>query len=173
MHNILLTGVPGIGKTTVIMKVVHLVQDLRLAGFYTEEIREKTIRKGFHLVTLQGRRSIMAHVKINSVNRVGKYGVDVNTIDSVMDEALPLNGSADMYIVDEIGRMECFSETFRQRISVLLESEKPVIATIAVKGNGFVAEVKKRHGITLWEITRKNRNAMPAKISAWIRDMKM
>ena len=38
-HVLLLTGTPGVGKTTVISKVVAKLNRARLAGFYTEEIR--------------------------------------------------------------------------------------------------------------------------------------
>jgi nucleoside-triphosphatase THEP1 len=38
-QHILLTGPPGCGKTTVVRHVADQLTDLRLAGFYTREIR--------------------------------------------------------------------------------------------------------------------------------------
>lgn len=70
MRNILLTGDPGVGKTTLIQKVV---QDLsgNAGGFYTKEIRENSRRIGFEIVTFSGRRGILASTKIRSPLNVG------------------------------------------------------------------------------------------------------
>ena len=48
--NILLTGHPGIGKTTVIMRLAERLVDRTLAGFYTEELRLGAQRQGFRAV---------------------------------------------------------------------------------------------------------------------------
>jgi Ni2+-binding GTPase involved in maturation of urease and hydrogenase len=37
---ILLTGAPGSGKTTAVMKIIGALHGARIAGFYTEEIPE-------------------------------------------------------------------------------------------------------------------------------------
>jgi nucleoside-triphosphatase len=37
--NFLLSGPPGCGKTTVLRRLAERLGDLRLAGFYTQEIR--------------------------------------------------------------------------------------------------------------------------------------
>jgi nucleoside-triphosphatase len=167
---LLITGVPGIGKTTVIKRVIKSFPELPMAGFYTEEIRVKNIRQGFDLVTLPGARYTMAHISISSGPRVGKYGVDVAAIERAVTMALNPGETAELYIIDEIGRMECFSPLFVHRMTSLLDSGKPVLATIAMKGGDFVAAVKKRPGATLWEVTVRNRDAMPARIGAWIRE---
>ncbi|MBA7574028.1 hypothetical protein ES708_15830 [subsurface metagenome] len=61
--NVLLTGRPGIGKTTLIKKVIDMTS-LSKGGFYTEEIREAGQRVGFSLTTLDGRKSMLAGLKI-------------------------------------------------------------------------------------------------------------
>jgi nucleoside-triphosphatase len=59
--NILLTGHPGVGKTTLIHKVLSLMsgegREESASGFYTEEIREGGSRKGFRIKTLDEIRS--------------------------------------------------------------------------------------------------------------------
>jgi len=166
---LLVTGVPGSGKTTVIRKVATALPDVRITGFYTEEIRVNNIRQGFELVTFHGQRFVMARVNYQSSYKVGRYGVDVAVIDKAAEKNLSENSDSDLYIIDEIGRMECFSTLFVRRMSSLLDSEKTVIATVALKGGGFIAEVKKRPGIELWEVTRKNRQGLPERIVNWIR----
>ena len=109
---ILLTGRPGVGKTTVIRELARRLEGRRLAGFYTEEIRSAGRRVGFRAVTLEGARTVISHVDIASRPRVGKYGVDVAAIDALAASILGLRPEIDLYLIDEIGKMECLSERF-------------------------------------------------------------
>ena len=68
-----------------------------------------------------------------------------------------LDDETEVYLVDEIGKMECFSERFCTAMTTLLDAGRPVIATIARHGGGFISEVKRRRDIELWAATRDNR----------------
>ena len=166
-HALLLTGVPGSGKTTALRTVADGLGPQRLAGFYTEEIRRGGVRTGFRLVTFDGRRAVLASVGRAGPPRVGKYGVDVAALDAVVEGALAGDG-ADVHLVDEIGKMECLSERFVGAMRTLLDRGRPVVATVARRGEGFIAEVKRRRDVELWEFTRANRNELPARIVAWL-----
>jgi nucleoside-triphosphatase len=165
--HLLLTGVPGSGKSTVICKLAE-----RLAsppgGFYTEEIRKGGERRGFRLVAFDGAQAVIAHVDFPKTHRVSKYGVDVAAIDDASEKALAPRRGVDIYLVDEIGKMECLSERFVERMRELLDSSRTVVATVASRGGGFIAEVKKRDDCERWTLTRANRDAMPENIMAWI-----
>ena len=54
MLRLLLTGSPGIGKTTVIRRILKTIQGVQCSGFYTEERRERGQRRGFKIRTLDG-----------------------------------------------------------------------------------------------------------------------
>src|SRR5437879_4315569 len=82
LQKILLTGRPGCGKTTLIKRVVKNLS-LRAAGFYTEEIRDRGIRVGFSLVTLDGNQAVLAHVDFKTPERLGKYGLDLSALETV------------------------------------------------------------------------------------------
>ena len=88
-RTLLLTGRPGIGKTTVIKAVAKSLGQ-QAGGFYTEEIRGPGGRKGFRLVTLDGQEAVMAHVNLRGRGRprVSRYGVDVAAIERVGVAAL-------------------------------------------------------------------------------------
>lgn len=103
--------------------------DRSLAGFYTEEMRARGARRGFRLVAFDGAKAVIAHVDFPKTHRVGKYGVDVAAIDAAVEAALAPRAGAAIYLVDEIGRMECLSERFVVRMRDLLDSRHPVVAT--------------------------------------------
>src|SRR4030042_2429304 len=110
---ILLTGLPGCGKTTAIMKIIAELGCTSTAGFYTEEIRESNNRKGFRWKRLDDVGGILAHVDIKSRFKVGKYGVDVAGFEK--DIVPVLDGEqteGELFVIDEIGKMECYSEKF-------------------------------------------------------------
>ena len=167
-HVLLITGGPGSGKTTVIRKVAAALSGRRLGGFYTEEIRVGGERKGFRLATFDGQERVMAHVGFRGPHRVGKYGVDVSVIDALAESALAEKDDADVYLVDEIGKMECMSSRFVAALRGLLDSGKPVVATIPQKDGGLIAEVKQRKDAELWELTRANRDGMLQEVLAWL-----
>lgn len=158
--NILLTGLPGVGKTTLIKDISKKLSSLCPTGFYTEEIREGSIRKGFALVSFSGTKEVLAHIDLESTYRVGKYGVDVEGFDRFLDSIDFFASNSKLAIIDEIGKMECMSSKFKRIVKKIFDSEKLVIATVALKGKGFIEEVKKRNDIIIFEITLKNRNSL-------------
>ncbi len=158
--NILITGLPGVGKTSLIKNIVEALKELRPVGFYTTEIREGDTRKGFEWIGFNGKRGLLSHTDIESPYRVGKYKVDIRGLDEFLDTIPFLNACTDLIVIDEIGKMECFSDRFKEYLMECLNSGKWVIATIALKGSGFIEEVKRRHDIVLFEITKSNRNSL-------------
>jgi nucleoside-triphosphatase len=156
--NIIITGLPGVGKTTLIKGILHEIRSLNPIGFYTEEIREKGIRTGFSLINVTGEKSILAAENIPSRFRVGKYGVDLVNFEKFIGTIPFRDPASRLIIIDEIGKMECFSKLFTDLVMELLSSNKLVVATVALKGTGLIAQVKSRPDIELIEITTDNRN---------------
>jgi nucleoside-triphosphatase len=155
--NILITGKPGVGKTTLIQKVVEKV-DLSCQGFYTREIRvNEASRVGFEIVTLDGKTALLAHIDHLTPHRLGKYFVNVDNINRVIVPCIEnAIKQADLIIIDEIGKMELFSPRFRQAVLKALASPKKVLGTITLASVPIVKKIKSRPDVILVELRRHN-----------------
>jgi nucleoside-triphosphatase len=151
---ILLTGPPGCGKTTAVITIAEKLKRNKVTGFYTKEIRENNIRKGFSWKRLDGPAGTLAHVGIRGHFKVGKYGVDIAGFEEDVVPILDAQSDAEIFIIDEIGKMECLSDKFTADIRQLFASDKTVLATIAQKGGGLISEVKNYPGVKLFSLTR-------------------
>ena len=157
--NVLLSGRPGCGKTTVVEAVLAALPPGAAAGFFTREIRERGVRRGFAIRTLDGRTAVLASVSLPEGPRVGRYWVDVGALEAVAVPALTPRQGVRLLVVDEIGKMECLSGRFCDAVRRALDAPLSVLATIAQQGGGFIAEVRRREDVTLHEVTRENRAA--------------
>jgi nucleoside-triphosphatase len=167
---LLLTGRPGIGKTTIIKKIVGELGD-RAGGFYTEEISGPGGRKGFRLVTLDGQDTVMAHVDLKGKGRprVSRYGVDVKAIERVGVVALRrAMKERRIVVVDEIGKMELFCGPFKDIVLRAVGGPCVVIATVMAKPNPWVDALKAQPGVEVWEVTLQNRDEMAEKVIRWL-----
>ncbi|EGD81014.1 hypothetical protein PTSG_10957 [Salpingoeca rosetta] len=182
-RHILITGSPGTGKSTLVSKLIARFKDkgVPMQGFWTKEVRQGGNRIGFDVVTLDGKEGVLSRVGAKGP-RVGKYGVNVKEFEEL---ALPClragpvqkqeqggeeagqqgrqRQAVRLVVVDEIGKMELFSQPFMTAYKGLLDSAADrgvvVVSTIAKRGQGFIAEVKSRPDVDLHEITRANRDA--------------
>lgn len=163
--NILLTGLPGCGKTTVVKRIVERLDAGKVAGFYTQEIRENGKRKGFRWARLDGEEGTLAHVEIKGLHRVGKYGVDVENFEKSIVPLLDAErADIELYVIDEIGKMECLSRLFVEAVDGLLKSERAVLATVAQKGGGFISRVKAHPDNKLITLTRNRQDEVVEEI---------
>ena len=111
--NILISGRPGIGKSTVIQKIIESLGSERAGGFWSGEIRQAGRRVGFSINTLYGLNGILAHVDFTTGPRVGKYRVNVSDIDNIaVPSMISAREAGKIIIIDEIASMELFSTKF-------------------------------------------------------------
>lgn len=158
---LLLTGSPGIGKTTVILNILKALPGIQCAGFYTEERRERGQRRGFKIRTLDGKEGILASTSGRGP-KVGRYKVHLAEFEELVLPRIDVDiTQADLYVIDEIGRMELESTKFRTSVIQLLARPSNLLATVAKKGKGFLDQVKERTDIELIEVTKENRDRLP------------
>jgi nucleoside-triphosphatase len=166
---LLLTGRPGVGKTTIIRTVGRTLERLPIVGFCTEEIRVGRERRGFRLVTFDGDEAIIAHVGFPPPC-VGKYGVDVPTIDRFAASLQETGDRPAIYLIDEIGKMECMSAVFVRAMRRLIESRRPLVATVGERGSGFIDEVKRHDTAEVWTVTETTRDRLPDRVVEWLEE---
>ena len=165
---LLLTGIPGIGKTTLIRAVLKQLSEVRCAGFYTEEKRHGGQRIGFKIGTLDGQEGTLASVG-RTEPTVGRYSVHLEEFEKLaLPQLDPETSPADLYVIDEIGKMELLSPRFRNKVVDLLAQPSNLLATIAKKGKGFIEQLKARNDIELIEVTRENRDRLVGEIAGRI-----
>ena len=168
--NIFLTGAPSSGKTTVIKRVIESLGH-PANGFYTEEERIAGKRVGFLMKTLDGRKGHLAHQDIKSDFHIRRYGVSIENIENIAVSSIcPVNSN--IIILDEIGKMECFSEIFKQAATDALDSSNIVIGTITLGGDGFIQGIKKRGDIEINEVTPENRDLLPGLILKMVSNLR-
>ena len=164
----LLTGRPGVGKTTIIKEVVARLPRA-CGGFYTEEIRVKGMREGFRIVTLDGETGILASIHIPSRYRVSKYGVDLGSLERVGVAALrKAMQERDVIVIDEIGKMELFSADFRQAVMEAIESGKPLLGTILLGPHPWADQIKRYPKVQLVYLTPTNREQVRGQLLGWL-----
>lgn len=166
----LLTGEPGCGKTTIIKEALSGTSK-SAGGFYTEEIRSRGIRQGFKIVTLDGKSAVLAHTDVRSPHRVSKYGVDIDNMDGVAVLALKeAIRSKDVVVIDEVGKMELFSQSFKDAVLEALDSKKKVLGTIMLASHPWADKIKQRPDVEIINVTRSNRSEVLDKVLAWLKN---
>jgi nucleoside-triphosphatase THEP1 len=158
-RNILVTGPPRCGKSTLIERVVGRIHK-PMTGFFTREMRQKGKRVGFSITTLDGKEGVLAHQDTKSRFRVGKYGVNLEHIDQIAVPSMLPTKADEILVIDEIGKMECFSSLFRQTLLNVLDSDNSVIGSIALKGDEFIQKIRERADVLLIHMTENNRDEL-------------
>jgi nucleoside-triphosphatase len=158
--NILVTGRPGVGKTTLIRRVLDALS-IDAGGFYTHEIRERARRVGFAITDLTGASGILAHVDRDDGHRVGKYRVNREDLERIGVPAIRAAvEEARLVVMDEIGRMELCSEAFQDAVLTALGSPVPVLGTIQDRRNAFLDAVRAREDVEIVRVDESNRDRL-------------
>ena len=169
----MITGPPRCGKTTLILKII---QDGSLSGkvggFITEEMREKGERIGFKIVSLpDNEEGLLAKKSFSSPFRVGRYGVFLEDLENMgctaIEDALRTEKAV---VVDEIGKMELFSEKFKNTLLKALDSPVRVLASIMERKNEFADRIKRRPDVTLARLDRNNFEIVLREVQNWFKN---
>lgn len=162
-----ITGAPGIGKTTALIKLIRMLKDagLEVDGFYSVELKDKGERKGFSFIDVSTGSAVELASLSGDGIRFGRYRVKVKNIDEfvpkVIQRAIQYSR---IVVIDEIGPMELFSSSFRKAVEDLLKTDKVVIAVVHRSfSHDLMKEVLKSARAKI-EVTEFNRDSIPGQI---------
>ena len=165
----LLTGPPGVGKTTLIKEAITAIEQ-RAGGFYTREMRSQGVRQGFEIVTLDGASAILASIDFHGPCRVSKYGVMADNLDNVGVAALRrATKECAIVVVDEIGKMELFSPAFREAVLEALDSGKKLLGTIMLAPHPGADRIKQDPRVEVVMVSRANHQQVAQELLAWLK----
>ncbi|MGC8847247.1 MAG: NTPase [Conexivisphaera sp.] len=164
-----LTGRPGVGKTTVAVAAAKILRSKGLVvdGFYSREVREGVVRRGFELIDFTtGAREVLADV-VGQGPRIGKYHVNIKGIEEfvprIVERAL---AGAQVLLCDEIGPMELLSPSFRRSVSRILDSSARAIVVVhrSMEDPLMKSFVRHPEGV-LVEVTEDNRDGLADEVA--------
>jgi len=146
----LISGPPGSGKSTLILRLIEFLRkkNVKIGGIISPEIREKGVRIGFKVVDLLTlKEKVFASIYYKTECKVGKYSVDLQSFEEVALPALEIaESSCDVIVIDEIGKMELFSDKFERKVKEVLNSNKIVISVVH---RNYLDEYRK-YGKVFW-----------------------
>jgi len=163
---LLLSGLPGVGKTTVVQKVVEELktEGFAVGGMLSREVRSGASRVGFEIQDIGSQeRGWLAHVDQRDGPRVGRYRVNLRDLNRVGAEAILRAASvADAVVVDEVGPMETLSPEFRRAVETAVESDKLFIGVVHWKAHhSLIRRLKERQDAETFVVTQENRGSFP------------
>jgi nucleoside-triphosphatase len=159
---IFITGLPGVGKTTVLLKTVEALRSLGydIGGLLSREVREAGARVGFEIMDLTtGQRGWLAHVNQPVGPKVGRYRVNLDDLNTIGTNAIRnALTKAQIIVVDEIGPMELFSSAFKEAVLQAVNSRKPLLGTIHHRAQDpLLDSIKARDDTEIIRVTYENR----------------
>jgi len=171
LKNLLITGPPRCGKTTLIKKISQEPRFIqRVGGFITEEIRKNGDRIGFEIITYpEGKRGLLARKTLPSPYRLGRYGINLEDLEEIgcvaIEKAI---SSRKIVVIDEIGKMELFSRKFKDILLEALDSSQPVLASIMERKHEFVDRIKSRKDVQIRLMRKEHFELLYDDILKWI-----
>jgi len=162
---IFITGRPGIGKTSVLLRAIDIlkIRRYRVGGMVSREVRDGGVRVGFEIVDFEtGQRGWLAHVNQPTGPQVSKYRVNLNDLNAIgASSIINAVANADVVVVDEIGPMELFSPAFKEAVAQAMRSEKPVLGTIHQRARDpLITAIRGKEDAEILEVTYENRESL-------------
>ncbi len=161
--NLVLTGEPGVGKSTLLSKVIEKIETFPARAGICHSILTREIRNGETRVGFKMYENIIAHVDSKSDVRVSRYGVNIEAINDIVstDELLRGKDVAHILCLDEIGEMQLKSEPFKKLAKKYLDSKNVCIATLSdVYHSRFTDAIRKRDDVEIIRVTKENREEL-------------
>ncbi len=173
MISIIITGPPGIGKTTIFMKVIDDLKkrSIKISGIVCPDVRGDRGRIGFKIIDLStGSWRWLAKLKklADGECRVefGRYCIDVDGVKEIVNESMKHVEGSDIICIDEVGPMEFKSRDFKIYLDKVFNSGKPLLLIVHRNIVDSIAYQLKSLGrdVKVYRVDHLNRNHLHKKI---------
>ena len=166
----LLTGPPGVGKSTIVSKVILRLKSsgVIVGGCSTLERRSKGTRVGFDVVNLTDDiTGELASIFASLGPKVGRYRVNLEDLARVGAAGLAKAAAfSELIVIDEVGPMELVSPEFRRGIRACIDSRKPILAVVHERlEDDLLSELRESSEETL-SVTLENRETLADGLAA-------
>lgn len=140
-----------------------------IGGFYTEPIMAGRIRRGVRIFTFDGQERMLAQKGLKSNLFLGKFGLDLNALENVGVPALKLGlMTKQLMVIDEVGMLESMSERFKDTVQEVLDSDKPVLATLRPGAKPHSDMIKKLGDCRILTLSSSNYAAIKQQVRKWL-----
>ena len=161
MTVIVLTGAPGVGKTTALIRVAQALNErgVKVGGIVSRELRtnNNNMRIGVEFINLgTNDRNVLASITGNGP-KVGKYFVNIAGCRFAAERLTNAVRNSDVIICDEIGPMEVKSREFIDSVKNLLDVDKKVIVVVHQKLQHLLADEFRNKSSLLIKLNLENR----------------
>lgn len=160
MH-VFITGERGVGKTTLIHKLVQKLPKEKCYGFYTEKVSpdgkwgEVGEIEMFSARETNGERHCLA--KLYGKGKHDIYSEVFENYGVSLLEDIP-NGS--FVIMDELGFLESQSPQFCQKVLEVLDQDVKVFGVIKPKSLPFLDAIRNHPNVKVYTLTEENCDAL-------------
>lgn len=169
-RNIFVTGEKGVGKSTVVNRVTWKL-GISPVGFRTLPYEIEGVRRGFYLSGLvevvEYKNNTPISVMVGNERCVGI----TETFETLGVEILAKSLECEQVILmDELGKLECRAEEFREMVLRCLESERIVFGVLKQCESTFIQGIMQREDTKVFEVTRDNRDMILTEMIAEFRN---
>lgn len=172
---ILLTGLPGAGKSTIVKNAVEMlvsegvIKKCDIYGYRTIRLFDDTGRlEGFEIVTYGGEKCTLATVKNKTADKYMGLFVNRNAFDHIIVNEFERakNAAHPLICIDEIGLMEKISPRYTACVVDLLQNcRSAVIAVIKlIEKDDFLDGIKELANAELFMVAEGARAAVKKEV---------
>ncbi len=159
--NSLIVGAPGVGKSTLIRKVLA---ELHRPVFGYESKKETDtlhLLLGHPIYIYEaGKEKLRSPENLIGYCKDRKPTVYKEAFDRFVPKLLKPIPEGAVILLDEIGFMETVSEPFCRAILSLLDGDHPVLAAVKDKDIPFLRAIRSHPKATCFHLTQDNRNSL-------------
>jgi len=157
-----ITGRPGVGKTTLIERVIERIAELSehsVGGMLTVETRVIGRRVGFAVRNIATKaEGVLAHVHQRTGPKVGRYTVDIPSLEETgIAAVLDAIQTKDLVVIDEVAPMELASDRFVPAVEAALASDRALLISTHANATHPIAH-RVRRELQLFRVKLGNRD---------------